>query len=232
MVGRRGVVAVLTFLLAFPAWSNPGVIGSATGAKSAKVRGAELAAGTTIFSGDTIEVGANGGAWISIAGGGVVHVAENSQVRLSQVSDAVQLELQRGGFSFRIQDKPLVGRLADATIRSADGSPAVGLVAMLSPTLAIVAAEKGELLVSAARTPRTVRLRERENVTLTLAPDPQDTTGFAGSQGLTNLTTAHVILIGTVAATVISLVALHINANEAGLSQQQKKEAVSPFRFP
>ena len=78
MFARQVLALLLVLLLAFPAWGDPNIVGSVASSQSATVRGTNLTPGSTIFSGDTIEVGAHGSAWITLPGGAQVQVAENS----------------------------------------------------------------------------------------------------------------------------------------------------------
>ncbi len=172
MFARQALALLLVLLLAFPAWGDPNVVGSVASSEAATVRGTNLTPGSTIFSGDTIEVGAWGSAWITLTGGAQVQVAENSQVRLMKTTASIQLTVDRGGASFRTLEKsPVEARLGDATIRSADGLPAVGLINVRNAQSAVIAAEKGTLVVTTAHDFKTVTLREGEGAEVILAPE-------------------------------------------------------------
>ena len=98
---RQALTLLLASVLASPAWGDPNVVGNISTSKAATVRGTTLRPGSTIFSGDTIGVGPQGGARITLTGGGQVQVAANSQVRLTKLTDRIQLIIDRGTASFR-----------------------------------------------------------------------------------------------------------------------------------
>src|ERR1700676_961296 len=88
-------VALVLFLsTAVTAKSIP--IGTVSSCKAAAIHGTNLVPGTTIFSGDTINVGAQGSAWIAFQGGGQVQVFENSTVLLTKSPDSIQVTVDRG----------------------------------------------------------------------------------------------------------------------------------------
>lgn len=229
MFARQVLAALLVVLLAFPAWSNPGIVGTASASKAATVRGAALQPGSTLFSGDTIDVGPQGGAWIALEGGSGMQVAANSQVHLATAGDATQFEIGRGRVTFRIRENSLQARLADATIRASGRGPAVGVIS-LDGRKAFVAAEKGELLVATAASAKSVILHEGEGVEMTLEPAPAPQFGSGASAK--TLSGKWVVLLGAVVAGIIIAVAVARNRAETKLTDQEKKNEVSPFRFP
>ncbi len=88
------VALVLLFSAIARAKSIP--IGIVSSCKAAAIRGTNLVPGTTIFSGDTIDVGAQGNVWIAVQGGGQVQVFENSTVLLTKSPDSIQVRVDRG----------------------------------------------------------------------------------------------------------------------------------------
>jgi len=170
MLTRQLLAVILVLVLAVPVWGGPSVVGSVANSQSATVRGIHLAPGFTIHSGDTIQVGAQGSAWIALLGGAQVQLAEKSQVQLTKTTEKIQLTIDRGLASFRIAEKSeFEALLADATIRSAKGMPAVGIISVRNPRLAVIAAKRGALVVSTAHDSKSVTLEEGQGVEVTLA---------------------------------------------------------------
>jgi hypothetical protein len=96
MNAQKATVVTLILLLVVPVWASPISLGSVSRSRAATVRGTILVPGSTIFSGDTIEVGDQGSVWIALRGGGQVHVLQNSSVRLIKTTDSIQLTIDRG----------------------------------------------------------------------------------------------------------------------------------------
>lgn len=97
MISRQAVAAIAAILsLAIAAAANPKIVGSVLRSQAATVRGISLRAGSTIFSGDTIQVGPHGSARIALPDGAEVQVFENSEVRLTKTSVSIQLTIDRG----------------------------------------------------------------------------------------------------------------------------------------
>jgi hypothetical protein len=227
-MGRRQLLATL-LLLAFvnPGWTTPELLGTVLRGESATVRGTTLIPGTSIFSGDTIEVALPGSASIALVGGGVVLVASQSKVRLAKEAGRIQLELKEGRAWFCVSEKTLIevqGRLADAVIQSDPGLPAVAVLEMLSPTSAIITVVKGRLVVSTAHDAKSVTLREGQCVELAFAP--------AIPQAGLELPGARVAILSAVVTTLTSVIAARLNEDLRHLSDIEKKNAVSPFRLP
>ncbi len=68
MLFRQVLAVSLGLLLAFPAGASPNIVGNVSSNQSATVRGTDLTTGSTILSGDTIDVGARGSAQIMLVG--------------------------------------------------------------------------------------------------------------------------------------------------------------------
>ncbi len=228
MGARQPLAAVLMILLSSPAWSAPNIVGTVASSQSATVQGTALIPGTTVFSGDTIEVGPRGTARIALPGGAQVEVAENSRVRVSRASERTQFEVTRGGAIFRTSEQaPVEVRLAEVTVRAASGSSAIGLVAMLNPNSAAVQSEKGELVVTTDYDSKTVTLREGEVAEVKL--EPADSPSAPQDKEAQKRRKVRVILIGVGAAIAATAIAIGLNHNEPSLSEEQKKAAVSPI---
>ena len=228
MVVRQLLASVLIVILAVPTWSTPTVVGTTAASQSATVRGNALLPGSTIFSGDTIQVGAGGTVSIAVTGGAQVRVGPGSQVRLSREKEKTRLEIGRGSASFLVtSDAPFEARLADATIRSTGSGPTVGVVLVADMTKALIAAEKGELVVHTAHDARSVTLKEGEGVEVSLAPDPQ---GGSGT-GATTLSGKWVAIMAAVSISIVAAIAIW-RSTTGKLTDEEKRNAVSPFRFP
>jgi hypothetical protein len=182
---RQSVAFVLVALLTFPAWGGENnVVGVALSSPGASVRGESLAVGSTLFSGDGISVAAPGDAKIALSGGGQVEVLAGSAAVLSRAQTVVQLFVERGAASFRSEPGSRVEALiADATIRSAGGLSAVGIIRMDSPDSAVVVAEKNALQISTAHDSRTLLVPEGSAARVTIVDEvaAQDGGGQAGS---------------------------------------------------
>jgi ferric-dicitrate binding protein FerR (iron transport regulator) len=227
MFVRQFLASVLILVLAVPAWSVPTVVGTTAASQSATVRGSALLPGSTIFSGDTIQVGTKGMASIALTGGVQVRVGPESQVRFAREKETAQLEIGRGSASFRVAPGvPFEARLADATIRGAGSGPAVGVILVQSEEKAVIAAEKGELVVSTAHDSRSMTLREGEGVEVTLAPEPQGTSGTSAK----TLSGKRVAILALVSIGIVAAIAIWRGTTE--ISDEEKRNEVSPFRFP
>lgn len=230
MVARQLLVILLSCLLAFPAWANANVVGTTGASRAANIRGAALLPGTTIFSGDTVEVGPGGSAFFSLVGGGQFHLAANSLARVGRIGDAIQLEVGRGRASFRTSEKTKIeARLADATIRSTGSKPVIGVIAFLSPTKAVVGAEKGEIVVTTAHDGKTMTLKDGEGVEVVLAPAPATANPQAQVAAL-GLTGVQIAILAVAVALVTVGVGSALSSAEPNLTDQQRTNAVSPFR--
>lgn len=234
---KQALTLLLTSVLAFPAWGNPHVVGNISTSKATAVRGASLTPGSTIYSDDPIEVGPQGSAWITLTGGAQVQVEENSLVRLTKLTDRTQLIVDRGTASFRtVEQSPVEALLGDATIRSANSWPAVGIVSVRNAQSAMIAAQKGTLLITTAHDSGSVTLREGEAAEVTLVPETDEEKDKrkkkggpvpAGSLGASMMAKVAVILAG--AATTAGFIAGHFDPSH---TVTQNCNAVSPFRCP
>ena len=94
---RKHLLAMAVLLFAAVSVSaKQAVVGSVLSSQGATVHGANLKAGSTIFSGDTIEVGPKGSAVIALPNGGQVQVSADSQVSLSKTADSIELSINKG----------------------------------------------------------------------------------------------------------------------------------------
>jgi hypothetical protein len=236
MFSRQLLAVLLVLMLAFPAWASPNIVGNVSSSESATVRGTNLTPGSTILSGDAIEVGARGSAQILLVGGAQLRMLEDSQVRVTRTTDVIQVSVQRGVASFRTAENSSVeALLADATIRSADRLPAVGIISVRSPQSAMIAAEKGTLLITTAHDSKSVTLHEGDAAEVTLVPEKakdrdKDKGGGAVPAGASSA--ARVVLIAIIVGGAITAAALLLGRGGTQLTTQQKCNSVSPFRCP
>ena len=150
MFVRRTLAIFCMMLIAAPGWAAPSAVGTVQSSAAATLRGNSLMPGTSVFGGDTIEVGLRGNAWIAFASGSQLVLTANSKVAILPGTEAqpVGFEVLQGLARFRSSEKtPVTALLADATIRPKSGS-GVGFVNVLSPTAALIGAEKGDLVVT------------------------------------------------------------------------------------
>ncbi len=232
MLAKQALTVFLSLLLAYPGWATPNAtaIGNVTDSTSASVRGSNLTPGSTLFAGDAVEVGPNGSAMIALRGGSQLHMGQNSQVRLAKAADRIQVIVDRGTTSFRTDQKaPAEALLADASIRSADGSPAIGIVSVRSPELALIAAEKGTLLVSTAHDSKSVTVREGEGVELKLvAVDPDQRGGAPVPAGYWSAT--KIIILAIILGAATTAIGLWLAHRETEIPVNQRCNEISPFR--
>ncbi len=243
MMARRGLAVLLSALLVVPATASPSKapaaaipIGICSYIDSANVGGAGALAGTTVFSGDFVEVGPRGSAWILLNSGMQVRASSASRLQLKESAGAtkqVEMEMFAGAARFRTSGaSPVVARLADLTARAKGPKPAVGVISLLTPRRAIIGAELGELLVSTAHDRKSVTLREGESVEVTLADPPAPGKPQGGSTGASTLSGTQVAIIGIVIAAVVTGIGIKLAMDNKGLTDQQKQDLVSPFKFP
>jgi len=226
MVARQVLASVLALLLVVPAWADPGVIGVATNSQFATISGNELVPGMAVLSSETIAVGPRGGVWIALAGGGQLHVGASSELRLSQASGKIEMDLLRGNAAFRFSEEPVDGRLADTTFRSASNQRALAVLDLLDSKSAVLAVVRGALVINMARGSQSLTLHEGENLKLALGPaGPQSRSRNGGGHSLPGiLVTAFVI--GGVATAMGFL----LGQSENQLSATDKANAIKPFR--
>ena len=103
MKARRGLAVLLIALLAVPATASPSTgsptvavpIGTISQSDATNVGGAGALPGTTVFSGDMIEVGPRGSAWVLMSAGRHVRVSSDSRIRMvGQAGDPNRIEME------------------------------------------------------------------------------------------------------------------------------------------
>jgi hypothetical protein len=96
MCTRNPVILTLIFLFSVAVAAAPVPIGIVSSCDGASIGRTTLVSGTTIFSGDKIDVGAGGKVFVAVSGGGQVQVFENSTVQLTKSPDSIQVTVDRG----------------------------------------------------------------------------------------------------------------------------------------
>ena len=180
MAFRKVLVGFLMVVIASPVWGGAEVVGSIASSNAATVRDTKLTPGSTVFSGDAISVGVNGATRIAFANGAQAEVLGNSVVRLTKAGNSIQMVVDRGKASFHTSGgKDMEGLVADASIRAADGSETSAFIQVLGEKHAIIAAQKGALLLTTAYDGKMYTVREGEAAELSVAPDPEQQGGGA-----------------------------------------------------
>lgn len=228
MVARKALAVVLISLLAVPAaWAGPRAAGSVTSSQAATIRGMALAPGTTVFAGDRVDVGREGAVLMALGRGSQVLIGEQSRLLLSARDSRIEAELEAGRASLRLADGHLAGVIGDAQVRAA-GDAAVANIGFASESKAVIFAERGELLVSAAAMGEMIRLREGEALEMTLGEPAQ----MQGNVEPDAQRRRRVLVWGLVFGGAAGAAALAIALNRDKLSDRDKGGAVSPFQFP
>lgn len=225
---RQAVAVVLVAFLAFPTWSASPVVGTVARSTGATSGGTVLQSGSTVFSGDVVEVSPTGAAWIALEGGARVQISSATQVRLERSGEKVSLELGRGRVAFRA-GSGFEARLGDATVRAA-GSAATGHVYWTEERRALIASEKGELIVTAAGSAKSITLREGEGVEVTLEPAPAPQVGNPANAN--TLSRRWVVILGLIVGVTVTAIAIALNRGETEISQRDRGNEISPFKFP
>jgi hypothetical protein len=230
MLAKQVLTVVLLPLLAFPAWASPKVVGTVSTSETATVRGTALAPGTTLYAGDRVDVGAKGTALISLRQGARLLIGDNSRVRLVGAGEAVEAEVETGRAALRLAGTANVaGVLGDAIVRPATDA-AIANIGLTSATQGFIFAEQGELLVTSEGIGETVRLREGEGLEITLAEAAPATVATEDEDARRRRRRA--LVWGLFLAGGVTAAALAITLNRDKLSDKEKSDAVSPFRFP
>lgn len=223
---RQLIAVIIIPLFAVPIWGAPAssaFIGTVTNAEAATVAGASLASGTNIYDGDVISTSDRGDAWVSLPGGAGILLGANSeaQIRRESPSGPIIFDIAQGEVKFRSTDKTLVdGYLYDATIAPANSPTASGYVEFTGPNSAIIAAETGDLLVTASHDGSTRLIPAGSMMAVRLVQSTQDQNQNRTAKRRTGL----IVLLGIVIIGTITILAIVLNHHE--------KPAVSPSSFP
>jgi hypothetical protein len=227
-------------LLALPSLSAPLTVAVAGPSKGTTVRGSDMIEGTNIFDSDVVEVGPGGEGVVTFGHNAMARFAEMSAVRAHRDANIIGLELLRGRMVFRTtHEQAVVGRFADAQVRSERGQEAVAIVAFRNPALVIVTAEHGTLAVAAGRERRTVSVPEGQTVEVALSDLPRSGEDPSAQQpgdqdsakkrrrGAMWWTTGVTLGGGATLGA-----ALALSSHQTSLTCAQKGALVSPYQFP
>jgi len=174
MTFRKVLVGLLMVMMASPVWGGAEIVGNITSSNAATVRETKLTPGSTVFSGDAISVGVHGATRIAFTNGAQAEVLGNSLVRLLKADNRMQIVVDRGQASFHTSaGKDMEALVADTRIRPAGGSETSAIIQALGEKHAVIAAQKGALLITTAFDGQTYTVREGEAADLSVAPDPQ-----------------------------------------------------------
>ncbi len=219
MLVRKALATLMVTLIAVPGWAGPSAVGTVESSTAATLRGNTLVAGTSVFGGDTVEVGQSGNARIAFPNGSQLILSSSSKIEILQGTETqpVQFEVLQGLAKFRSTEKTQVAALlADATIRPKAGA-GVGFVNRLSPTAALIGAEKGDIIVATEHDSGTMTIPEGNAVTVRIAQDQAPPTAIHKGKG-------RVILVGVLIVGAAAGAAAAITLNESS-----HPKPVSPF---
>ncbi len=231
MFTRKLVALILAGIVAVPGWGASNPVGTVQSSNSASLRGSALVKGTTLYSGDVVNTAQQGNAWVSVPGGGQFYLAANSQAQVRRAADnnGVQIALQQGIAKFRsTESTPIEVILADATIRPATAG--AGYISLLTPTTAIIGAEKGAVLITTSHDGKTTTVPEGSAINVSMeSGDPSGgPTGAPSPQGVKPAVASHAWIVVTGAFIAGGLIGGAIAANLSEGSQNSNN--VSPFK--
>lgn len=184
MLWRKILAVILVVMMTSPAWSAAEPVGSVTSSNGSTIRDTKLAPGSTVFNGDTISVGERGAARISLNGGAQAEILSNSLVRLTKSGGDLEMEVDRGQASFHTSGGNHVSaRVTDASVRPVGGGETAAVIQSLNKMHAVIAAEKGSLVVTTAYDNKSYTILEGQAADLSLAPaEQQDGTAAPAGQ--------------------------------------------------
>jgi hypothetical protein len=170
---RKIIIGILVMVMVSPAWGVGEPMGSVTSSINATVRDTKLTPGSTVFMDDIISVEAHGGARIALKSGAQAEILGPSSVRLTMADNKIQMVVDRGQASFVTTGGNEISALvADTTVRPAANVETSAILHSLSETHAIIAAQKGALLLT-MNDGRVLTVPEGEAADLTATLDPQ-----------------------------------------------------------
>lgn len=222
MLARKTILFLLIAAMALPGYGSPVAIGVVQGSTDSQVRGVNLVPGTTLYSGDVVEVGSGGSAQISFGGSSELILLQNSRAEVTQTApkSPVQIGMENGFAKFRSSNSsPIVAMLGDGTIRAANGD-AVGAIKITGSNSALISAEKGSLVVTSAGGATSTTVPEGMALNVTLAPDTAAGASANGSTSKRKKLVAGLLIIGAAAGIGAGL-ALNEGTNEPSLSPFQ-----------
>jgi len=173
MAPRNILAGILVLFVVSPVWGGGEPLGNVISSSNSMVRELALTPGSTVFTGDVISVSMPGETRIALKSGAQAQVLGNSSVRLTKDGGKIQMVVDRGLASFHtFGGIGMSALVADATVRPARGAETSAIIQSLSPTHAVIVAEKGTLLVTTAHDGKVYTVTEGEAADLSVA-DPQ-----------------------------------------------------------
>ena len=233
MALRKILVGILVMVMVSPAWGVAEPLGSVTPSIDATVRDTKLTPGSTVFMGDVISVEAHGGARIALKGGAQAEILGPSSVRLTMADNRIQMVVDRGQASFLTSGGSEISALvADATVRPAANVETSAIIQSLSETHAIVAAEKGTLLLT-THDGKVYTVPEGEAADLTAstrsaAGRRRDPGGESGSRGFTPQQEESLYWTVVIVGAGVGMAAYLLLRNETKLTTTQIGNEISP----
>jgi hypothetical protein len=234
MAFRKLLAGFVIVIMASPVWGAAEVVGNITSSNAATIRETALTTGSTVFSGDAISVGIHGVTRIAFANGAQAEVLGNSAVRLNRADNKIQMVLDRGQASFHTSGgKDIETIVADASVRAADGNETSAIIQSLSESHAVIAAQKGALVVTTAFDGKQYTVREGEAADLSMAPEAQQggaiPAGRAAPRVRASKKRAIVILIAGGAG--VALAAYFLTRGEPAQSTTTLQNEISPTKL-
>jgi hypothetical protein len=244
MMLRKILVGMLVIVMVSPAWSGGKPLGSVTSSSDATVGNAKLTPGSTVFLGDVISVAEHGGVHVALSSGEQAEVLANSSVRLTMVDDKIQMVVDRGQASFHTSGhtsgrassqtsggNTMSALVGDATVRPANSAETSAVIQSLSETHAIIAAEKGTLLVTTAYDGKVYTVPEGKAADLSAGPDPQQNGGAVpAGRAAPKISSNKKVVYWTVAivGAGVIIAAVVLARREANLSSTTLGNEISP----
>lgn len=240
MRSRQLLALVLSEMLLGPgSFAGPPPAGQVAGvagpSKAATVNGVELTQGSNILSGQIVEVSQDGETVILFGHNSLARISGDSAVRLFRCGGNTTLQLLHGQMAVRsAPQQPVEVEIGDATIRSATGQEATGVLSLKAPNTLNITAQKGIFSVATAHDQKSLLLHEGETTQATLStpatatPNPP-LCGVAAAVPSQPSTTLWVTL-GLVGAAAGAGAGLAVSAPT--LTCQQRAALVSPYAFP
>ena len=236
MALRKILVGVLTLVMVSSVWGSGQPLGSISSSMGATVRDMKLTPGSTVFMGDVISVAQHGGARIALGSGAQAEVLGNSSVRLTMADNRVQMVVERGQASFHaVGDEGISALVADAIVRPAGTAETLAVIQSLSETHAVVAAQKGALLLTTARDGKVYTIPEGEAADLSAADAPQQggapVPAGKSAPGMSVNKKKVVIWTVVVVSAGVALTAYLLSRKETGLSTTALGNEISPAKL-
>ncbi|HEX9760494.1 MAG TPA: hypothetical protein VGA40_06225 [Candidatus Acidoferrales bacterium] len=171
-----GVLTVALVAAPLPAAASQ-PLGVVLHAYSSRLSGTAAATGATLFSGDILSTGKDGGLRVRL-GEQQLYLLASSSLRLDATGGAPQAQLRAGAAGFASADGATLSIVAaDAVIRPAEGKAATGEVKLLSANEILVTSHRGALSVEWHSESITVPEGKAYHLSLNADNGPQEPKG-------------------------------------------------------